>query len=151
VLHEKQDFAQLEDFNRDGGSDEEYQRQYMENIKGKNKVVVNPERKPAKPSLKKLSAKEIIKINENWQDNEDTTLMWELISSNRKNDLLALLSERPELAYIRSNDGRGPMWWAHEYDRQKIIRMLKHVGVSEVDHLDGDGLSPLDMPDDDED
>eukprot|EP00978_Attheya_sp_CCMP212_P022967 scaffold69486_cov57-Attheya_sp.AAC.5 len=145
VLHQKQDFAQLEDFNRDGGSDEEYQRQYMENIKGVKKVV-DPGTKKSPPSLKKMSAKEIIKINQNWEDNEDTTLMWELISSNQKNKMFNLLSERPELAHIRSKDGRGPMWWAHENDRQKIIRMLKHMGVSDVDQLDGEGLSPLDMP-----
>ena len=32
ILAEKRDFAQLEDFNRDD-SDEEYQKQYFENLK----------------------------------------------------------------------------------------------------------------------
>ena len=32
ILKEKRDFAQLEDFNR-GTSDEEYQKQYFENLK----------------------------------------------------------------------------------------------------------------------
>lgn len=33
ILKEKKDFAQLEDFNKGIGEDEEYQKQYFENLK----------------------------------------------------------------------------------------------------------------------
>jgi dolichyl-diphosphooligosaccharide--protein glycosyltransferase len=33
ILKEKKDFRQLEDFNRERGDDDEYQKQYFENLK----------------------------------------------------------------------------------------------------------------------
>lgn len=99
---------------------------------------------PGPPKLKQLSKEEIDVINEDWEDNQLTTMMWETISKNDIRELRAALKEGPELAHIRSEDGRGPMWWAHENGRTEIIEILKKLGVSE-ERTDEKGLRPLDI------
>merc|ERR1712238_467252 len=60
----------------------------------------------------------------------------------KQTGMMELLLESPELAFVRSSDGRGPMWWAHEKRNTKIIRVLKKVGASEIAQ-DGQGITPL--------
>jgi hypothetical protein len=36
--------------------------------------------------------------------------MWRLITTNQVDELRTLLAEEPTLAFVRSKDGRGPMW-----------------------------------------
>merc|ERR1712238_166885 len=60
----------------------------------------------------------------------------------KQTGIMELLLESPELAFVRSSDGRGPMWWAHEKRNTKIIRVLKKVGASEIAQ-DGQGITPL--------
>jgi len=83
-------------------------------------------------------------INEDWEDNERTSMLWELISQGQARELFSLLQEYPELAHIRSEDGRGPMWWAHEYKRPRMVEVLKQLGVSE-DRKDEKGIKPTDI------
>lgn len=80
-------------------------------------------------------------INENWENSEQTSLMWELISQGAFVDFVSALQEFPELAHVRSEDGRGPMWWAHEYNRPKMIKLLTQLSVSE-DRTDANGIKP---------
>mmetsp|Transcript_32113 Transcript_32113/g.78249 ORF Transcript_32113/g.78249 Transcript_32113/m.78249 type:complete len:975 (+) Transcript_32113:292-3216(+) len=149
VLAEKKDFAQLEDFNR-GSADDEYQKQYFENLNKKGGHV--PDRSdpasagggPQKKSFKKLSKVTIDSINEDWEDNEKTSMMWEVIKDANIYEFVELLQDQPELAHIRSEDGRGPMFWAHEYGRPKMADILKQLGVSE-DRTDKDGVKPTDI------
>lgn len=84
-----------------------------------------------KKSFKKLDAESIEKLNAKWDDNEQTSYMWDVISEGRMMELFEVLQEYPEVAHIRSSDGRGPMWWAHEYNRPKMIQVLKKLGVSD--------------------
>ena len=83
-------------------------------------------------------------INEDWENTEKTSLMWELISGANLVEMVATLQEFPELAHVRSEDGRGPMWWAHEYKRPRMIQILKNLGVSE-DRTDANGVKPTDL------
>jgi dolichyl-diphosphooligosaccharide--protein glycosyltransferase len=106
----------------------------------KKDYAVNRER--AKKA--KLSPHEIDIINEEWMDNEMTSMMYQLIASDAFDELSEMLMLSPQLAHIRSEDGRGPMWWAHEFKRPNIIKMLKTLGVSES-RTDENGLSPLDI------
>jgi len=55
--------------------------------------------------------------------------------------LMHHLAQSPEDAHRRSSDGRGPMWWAHEYGHKKVIRVLKKLGVSS-DLKDANGKAP---------
>jgi dolichyl-diphosphooligosaccharide---protein glycosyltransferase len=142
VLAEKKDFKQLEDFNLKGKleDDSAYQNEYFNNLLGdkKNQPV---ERERAKRA--KLSPEQIDLINEEWMNNEMTSMMYEMIAADSFDELKEILMVNPQLAHIRSEDGRGPMWWAHEFKRPKIIKMLKTLGVSES-RTDENGKAPLD-------
>jgi dolichyl-diphosphooligosaccharide--protein glycosyltransferase len=83
-------------------------------------------------------------LNEDWEDNEKTSMMWEIMKDGNMYEFVALLQEQPELAHIRSEDGRGPMWWAHEYGRPRMVEILKQLGVTE-DRTDSKGVKPTDI------
>ena len=143
----KKDFTQLEDFNKGAGGDDEYTKQYFENLLG-DKKGMDPEqpkknKKTATPK-KKITDEDIDMINEQWENNEITTAMWGLINNNEYDRLKQILSQQPEMAHIRSSDGRGPMWWAHEKGNEKVITLLKKLKVSET-RTDEKGLTPLDI------
>lgn len=153
VLNEKKDFAQLEDFNR-GVSDEDYQKEYFKNlndperaqrraeIKAKKEREKNAIDAPAGP-LTKEKIKEINKI-ENWADNDALSTLYKLISDNDSDRLGLILQQQPAIAHMRSKDGRGPMFWAHEHGRTTMIKILKSHGVSEK-LRDKDGMTALDL------
>ena len=80
-------------------------------------------------------------LNDKWEDNEKTTLMWQMISAGALNQFAQIIVEHPEMAHLRSSDGRGPIWWAYEHNRPRMIEVLKQMGVSE-DLKDGNGVTP---------
>jgi len=157
ILDQKKDFAQLEDFNR-GDSDAEYQKEYFENlnnpelarkrgeIKRKEEEVDELEKKkdqiPTK--VKTLSDEEKVEIYSTWEDTEDTTLMWKIVNGNVVDDLERWLKADPGAAWLRSADGRGPMWWAFESKNQDIVTILMKMGVPHSD-MDKNGLTPVDL------
>jgi dolichyl-diphosphooligosaccharide--protein glycosyltransferase len=91
-----------------------------------------------------LNPEAIDMINEDWEDNERTSMMWELIKDAEIQEFVSILQEHPELAHIRSEDGRGPMWWAHEFGRPSMIGILRKLGVKE-DRTDAKGVKPTDI------
>jgi len=143
VLGEKKDFAQLEDFNRES-SDEEYQKQYFENLKKKGRPPPEDVKAAPNQGYRRVPDETIEAINKEWVDTEKTGMMWELIKTPESEEFMQVLSTHPEIAHIRSKDGRGPMFWAHEYGRKNMIRVLKKLGVSE-DRLDANGIKPTDI------
>lgn len=94
--------------------------------------------------LPRLSKAEIEVLNEDWDDREETSAMWEIISQGMIREFIGVLMEDPSMAHVRSSDGRGPLWWAHEYNRPKMIEILKAVGVSE-NLRDKNGVRPKDL------
>ena len=96
--------------------------------------------------MEKLSDKRIEELNdpENWSDSEETSMMWELISQGMIHEFLDVVQENSKIAHVRSADGRGPMWWAHEYKRPKMIQVLRKMGVSET-RKDVNGIRPTDL------
>ena len=158
ILSRKKDFAQLEDFNRDA-TDEEYQKQYFENLNNPQKAAAkarqleremkrnengNDDGSEAPPRDATRSKKGVDEIYNTWEDTEDTTLMWTLISKNQVDDLKMWLEEDPTIAFIRSKDGRGPMWWAFEKRNEDITKILMKAGVPHTDR-DAKGLTPVDL------
>jgi dolichyl-diphosphooligosaccharide---protein glycosyltransferase len=113
IISRKKDFAQLEDFNR-GAADEEYQRQYFESLQNPQKAsrtAMAEEMRRMKDSRQpEENRKRVDEIYNTWADTEETTLMWRLITTNQVDELRTLLAEEPTLAFVRSKDGRGPMW-----------------------------------------
>jgi len=83
-------------------------------------------------------------FNEAWENNELTSHLWELIAHNREDEFKELIATNPASAHVRSEDGRGPMWWAHEYKRTGIIEILRKMKVSEK-RTDENGKTPLDL------
>lgn len=125
ILEKKKDFAQLEDFNR-GEADEEYQKQYFEALNNPEKAKRKARRLEAErmaqmgedgqnvddaPKDETQQRKAVDEIYNTWEDTEATTLMWNLISSNQVEELRTWLEEEPSVAFVRSRDGRGPMWY----------------------------------------
>lgn len=70
-------------------------------------------------------------------------MIYNYIAEDRYKELREIFITQPQLAHIRSEDGRGPMFWAHENGRTKIIEMLKKLDVSES-RTDANGRTPLD-------
>ena len=99
-----------------------------------------------KKRIKKLSQDEIDLMNnpEAWGDNAMTTAAWQIIHENKIRELRDFFMERPEAAHVRSQDGRGPMWWAHEYGRTEMVKLLKKLGVRD-DLKDAHGKTARDL------
>jgi dolichyl-diphosphooligosaccharide--protein glycosyltransferase len=152
----------LEDFNR-GVSDAEYQKQYFEALNdptAASKKARSLEREENKKRIEDGVASSttndapkdetqqpkgtVDEIYNTWEDTEDTTLMWTLISSNQVEELKQWMEEDPTVAFIRSRDGRGPMWWAFEQRNEDITKMLMKAGVPHTDR-DSKGLTPVDL------
>ena len=70
--------------------------------------------------------------------------MWNIINSEDVATLKAWLNAEPEMAFVRSKDGRGPMWWAFEKRNEEISTLLMKAGVPHTDK-DANGLTPLDL------
>mmetsp|Transcript_18892 Transcript_18892/g.25991 ORF Transcript_18892/g.25991 Transcript_18892/m.25991 type:complete len:967 (-) Transcript_18892:158-3058(-) len=154
ILSKKKDFAQLEDFNR-GVSDEDYQKQYFENLANPNKAAQQAKRAEyqqqpkqqvdsSTSELRKPSQEEINAVYNNWADTDESTIMWRIISSGSSDELVSWLKSNPAIAFVRSADGRGPMWWAFEHRNQEMVKLLMQVGVPHTDK-DKYGKTPVDL------
>jgi len=172
-LNSKKDFAQLEDFNRKS-ADDEYQKQYFENLnspekakqRAREKEMAEERAKQQAPQqqsqtqesssapspdvatttgspVKLVEDKQKRRYN-NWQNGEESTQMWKLIDSNNIEELKAWMAEDPSIVFVRSEDGRGPMWWAFENRRQEIVKILMDAGVPHTDK-DSKGQGPIDL------
>jgi dolichyl-diphosphooligosaccharide--protein glycosyltransferase len=179
ILSSKEDFRQLEDFNRESEGDDDYQKQYMEDVldptSAKKKHMLKEQRElinnekeaetsdeelkkqeddltarfPAgvQATYKQQDQKQEIKAgetNNTWMDTEDTTFMWKLISTNDIDDLKAWLEAEPQKAFIRSKDGRGPLFWSFELGNEEAKELLIAAGVSQTDR-DSKGITPVDL------
>jgi dolichyl-diphosphooligosaccharide--protein glycosyltransferase len=97
-----------------------------------------------KAGFKKLPDETIDELNKKWDDNEKTSMMWEIIKNSERDEFMSVLSTNPELAHMRSKDGRGPIFWAHEYGRSGMIQVLRKLGVSE-ERADVNGVKPTEI------
>ena len=70
--------------------------------------------------------------------------MWNLINDNKKEELQRWLEAEPQMAFIRSKDGRGPMFWAFEQRNEEITKILMKAGLPQNDK-DAMGLTPFDL------
>lgn len=144
ILASKKDFQQLEDFNKKDGNDDEYTKQYFENLGNKNdgRLLNKPKAKKEQGKPKKISPEEIDMINEHWENNEATSKLYELIDGDHYDQLREIFKANAQVAHVRSEDGRGPMWWAHEKGKKKIVELLRKLKVSET-RTDEKGVTPL--------
>jgi len=104
------------------------------------------ERAPRAPVVP-LTKTEIRDINQQWEDTTVTSTLFDLIKRRDYESFAWHLEDQPSHAHVRSRDGRGPMWWAHEHGRKHMVALLKSHGVSEKAR-DKDGITSLDLADD---
>eukprot|EP00658_Telonema_sp_P-2_P077483 TRINITY_DN701_c0_g1_i2.p2 TRINITY_DN701_c0_g1~~TRINITY_DN701_c0_g1_i2.p2 ORF type:complete len:154 (-),score=49.92 TRINITY_DN701_c0_g1_i2:185-646(-) len=78
---------------------------------------------------------------EAWANNAETTLLWEAINQNDMSKLEALIKNNPRVIFARAEDGRGPLFWAYEYGRTEIAKLLEGLGVDNT-LTDKDGNMP---------
>jgi dolichyl-diphosphooligosaccharide--protein glycosyltransferase len=79
-----------------------------------------------------------------WANSEDTTLMWQVISSGEVTELGAWVARAPGIVHLRAEDGRGPLWWAWEYDRPDMVELLVDAGA-DPEATDSLGMAPREM------
>jgi len=93
---------------------------------------------------KKKKQKKNVQEDQEWQDTDQTTRMWQVVTHNRVLELSDWLEDYPEVAFIRSKDGRGPLWWAYESGNQDIIDILLDAGV-DPSAEDASGITPIEL------
>lgn len=76
-----------------------------------------------------------------WKDTPETTQMRELLFQGKEEEFRSLIQTDPGLVHMRSADGRGPVWWAVEFNRPNILQYLIAMGV-DTTQKDSFGLTP---------
>merc|ERR1712072_916290 len=76
-----------------------------------------------------------------WKNNQETTLLWGAINKGDMAGLEALVKDNPRVVHARSEDGRGPLFWAYEYGKDEMVKYLDELGV-DATVTDKDGLMP---------
>jgi len=79
-----------------------------------------------------------------WRDTPSTTQMWQLINSGDHAGVEEWLGRDPNIALIRAQDGRGPLFWAYETNDEHLIKLFENLGASSSDK-DANGLTPKDL------
>lgn len=83
-------------------------------------------------------------VDPNWADTAFTTQLWNVISSGDAAELADILKTTENAAQVRSADGRGPLFWAHEYGHPEMVQMLIDAGA-DPSQTDADGKKPSDL------
>ena len=79
----------------------------------------------------------------NFPDSDERASLFCLIPEGI-NDLEGLqnwIDIEPYVVRLRSEDGRGPLWWAYEHKRKDIIRLLLASGA-DPEAKDAQGIKP---------
>merc|ERR1712032_1571592 len=66
-----------------------------------------------------------------WMNTAATTHMWELINGHATEKLREWLKSEPNIVRVRSEDGRGPLWWAYENGHMDIVDLLVESGAKQ--------------------
>jgi hypothetical protein len=103
-------------------------------------VVVEQKKK----NVKKPKKQNVESDRVEWKDTDKTTRMWQIVSQNRALELSDWLEDYPEVALIRSKDGRGPLWWAYESGHESIIQILLNAGA-DPNAKDAKGMTPREL------
>jgi len=138
----KRDFKQLEDFNR-GNEQNEYHKEYLARMEGKRSGAAPPPQ--SKPAHEEDDDEPQHQTDYTaWEDDEYTTQMWHLIKDKNYEAVERWLAMDKNLVHMRSADGRGPLWWAHEQKDKKMQALLIKLGAKK-DEKDRNGLRPRDL------
>eukprot|EP00939_MAST-03C_sp_MAST-3C-sp1_P002343 g2343.t1 len=154
VTWNKKAFRQLEDFNVERDQEaEEYHEAYMAAMSGRrgqgggegknSKKSRNKKRNKAKKRPASAAAGDNSESSPEmkWQNTEDTTRLWKIIQSGDVELLEEAIDIEPYLVHVRSEDGRGPLFWAHERGNDAMVDLLISNGA-DPEAEDATGLKP---------
>lgn len=79
-----------------------------------------------------------------WRNTALTTRLWEIIRDADSEALREVLDETPDAHLARSADGRGPLFWAHEFARSDMVQQLLQRGA-DASARDAQGKRPADV------
>merc|ERR1719445_1784672 len=86
------------------------------------------------------------------ENTQETTLLWTLISTSQNMQLHGFIIEHPSVLMLRSEDGRGAIWWAWEYKNAEALAILAVNGVDlHFSQTDASGSKPFELCDSYED
>eukprot|EP01084_Bolivina_argentea_P049623 91256_1 len=89
-----------------------------------------------------------VSMSQNFENTQETTLLWTLISTNQNMQLHGFIIEHPSVLMLRSEDGRGAIWWAWEYKNAEALAILAVNGVDlHYSQTDIDGKKPFELCD----
>jgi len=148
----KRAFKQLEDFNVERDEDDDkYHEAYMAAMSGRRgeKKSETGTKKSSKKRTKKSKPASTEKKKDPdlefpWQNTEETTSLWNMIHANDLESIQDWIDIEPYVVHLRSEDGRGPLWWAYEHKRKKIVSLLLASGA-DPDAKDASGTKPRDV------
>ena len=87
-------------------------------------------------------------VSQNFENTQETTLLWTLISTDQNMQLHGFIIEHPQVLMMRSADGRGAIWWAWEYKNAEALAILAVNGVDlHYSQTDNDGNKPHELCD----
>jgi hypothetical protein len=75
---------------------------------------------------------------------EQTTLIWNLCHKGDLQQLAAWIFREPGVVHLRSEDGRGALWWANEFAHFDMIDFLIERGA-DPEATDDAGNSPAEL------
>ena len=125
LMKKKRDFSQLEDFNKKkDAKSKKYTEQYLARMEGRAVSDDDPDEAGGAAAAAAFDPK-----NVPWEDSDATTQLWQIISDGKTSALKSLLEQEPRAALLRASDGRGPLFWAHEYGQTKMVDLLVKAGA----------------------
>merc|ERR1719295_2384907 len=90
----------------------------------------------------------LLSISAEHQNTQETTLLWTLISTSQNMQLHGFIIEHPSVLMLRSEDGRGAIWWAWEYKNAEALAILAVNGVDlHYSQTDESGTKPFELCD----
>ena len=76
-----------------------------------------------------------------WEDTDTTSSMWAAASRRDTDAVKRLVAAEDGNAFVRSADGRGPLFWAYEFGHLEGIALLEELGVDNEEQ-DVEGNTP---------
>ena len=80
-----------------------------------------------------------------FHDNDVKSQAWRDIAHANVDAVLAAIAEDPCYAKMRAADGRGPLFWAHEFSLDALVDALVDAGA-DPEAKDAGGKTPKQMP-----
>ena len=77
-----------------------------------------------------------------WEDTDVTSRFWSACSMRDSMTIRQMLNEDSSAAFVRSADGRGPLFWAYEFGHTEAIELLEQLGVDNM-ATDANGMTPV--------